>query len=156
MDHDRQPIIQSETQAAKKAFVAEKTLALVGMPRKRGFGRNLFAHLRQAGYKVHPINAQADSIDGEPCYRRLDDLPEPVRAVVTVVPPAETEKIVEDCGRLGIGRIWMQQGSESAAAIARCRDLGIAVVAGECLIMYTEGGFPHSLHRLIWKLIGKY
>jgi hypothetical protein len=50
----------------------------------------------------------------------------------------------------------MQQGSESPAAVARCKDLGIAVVAGECLIMHTEGGFPHSVHRLIWKMLGRY
>jgi uncharacterized protein len=156
MNHHRESETRSDTQAAKKAFVAEKTLALVGVPRKRGFGKQLFAHLKRTGYKVLPVNAQADSIDGERCYRRLDDLPEPVGAVVTVVPPAETEKIVETCGRLGIGRIWMQQGSESPTAVARCRDLGIAVVAGECLIMHTEGGFPHSMHRLIWRLMGKY
>jgi predicted CoA-binding protein len=156
MSFDQPSDTQADKQAAKTAFVAEKTLALVGLPRTRGFGKQLFSHLRRTGYKVLPVNAQADSIDGERCYRRLDDLPEPVRAVVTVVPPAETEKIVEDCGRLGIRRIWMQQGSESTAAVARCQALGIAVVAGECLIMHTEGGFPHSVHRLIWKMLGRY
>lgn len=156
MHETRQSDTQADPQAVKNAFVAEKTLALVGFPRKQGFGKQLFAHLKRTGYKVLPINAQADAIDGEPCYRRLAELPEPVRAVVTVVPPAETEKIVEDCGRLGIRSIWMQQGSESPAAVARCRELGIAVVAGECLIMYTQGGFPHSLHRLIWKMLGRY
>jgi predicted CoA-binding protein len=79
-----------------------------------------------------------------------------VGGVVAVVPPAETEKIVEDCGRLGIRRVWMQQGSESPKAIERCRALGIAAVSGECLIMYTNPGFPHTIHRFIWKVLGKY
>lgn len=142
--------------ADSRDFVAEKTLAVVGVPRERGFGKQLFAHLKRKGYKVLPVNAKADSIDGERCYRRLDDLPEPVGGVVTVVPPAETEKIVEDCARLGIRRVWMQQGSESSAAVERCRALGISAVAGQCLIMHTDAGFPHSVHRLIWKMIGKY
>jgi hypothetical protein len=140
----------------KEAFVAEKTLAVVGVSRSRGFGNRLHAHLKQKGYKVFPVNAQADSVEGQPCYRRLDDLPEPVGAVVTVVPPAETEKVVEDCGRLGIRRVWMQQGSESAKAVERCRALGISAVAGECLIMHTNPGFPHTLHRFVWKMLGKY
>ena len=140
----------------KQIFVAEKTLAIVGVSRKRGFGKQLFSHLKRKGYKVLAVNAQADSIDGEPCYRGLDNLPEPVGGVVTVVPPAETEKVVEDCGRLGIRRVWMQQGSESKAAVERCRALGISAVAGECLIMHTNPGFPHSIHRLIWKVLGKY
>jgi len=140
----------------KEAFVAEKTLAVVGVSRGRGFGNHVYSHLKKKGYKVLPVNAQADSIDGEPCYRSLADLPEPVGGVVTVVPPAETEKIVEECGRLGVRRVWMQQGSESAKAVERCRALGIASVAGECLIMHTNPGFPHSIHRFIWKVLGKY
>lgn len=142
--------------ATTEAFVASKTLAVVGVSRSRGFGNSLLKHLTKRGYKVFPVNAQADSVEGRPCYRRLDDLPEPVDGVVTVVPPAETEKIVGDCARLGIGRVWMQQGSESDAAVALCRDKGIAEVHGTCLIMHTDGGFPHSLHRLVWKLLGKY
>jgi len=141
----------------KEAFALAKTLAVVGVSRsKAGFGRSLFSHLKRKGYRVYPVNAQADAVDGERCFHRLDDLPEIVEGVVTVVPPSATEKVVEDCGRLGIRRVWMQQGSESPSAIARCRDLGIATVAGECLIMHTGGGFPHSVHRLIWKALGKY
>lgn len=145
-----------QDKSVRTAFAELETLAVVGVSRKAGFGRTLFAHLKRKGYRVFPVNRQADTLDGEPCYRRLDDLPEAVQGVVTVVPPAETEAIVEDCGRLGIPRVWMQQGSASQAAVARCRALGIAVVADECLIMHSEGGFPHSVHRLIWKVLGKY
>jgi uncharacterized protein len=140
----------------KEAFVAEKTLAVVGVSRSRGFGNTLFAHLKKKGYKVLPVNAEADRVEGETCYKSLADLPEPVGGVVTVVPPAQTEKIVEDCGRLGILRVWMQQGSESAKAVECCRTLGITAVAGECLIMHTSPSFPHSIHRFIWKMLGKY
>ena len=141
---------------AAEAFVASKTLALVGVSRTRGFGNRLLKHLTKGGYKVFPVNAQADQVEGQPCYRSLDDLPEPVDGVVTVVPPAETERLVGDCARLGIGRVWMQQGSESDAAVALCRDKGIDEVHGACLIMHTNSGFPHSLHRWVWKLLRKY
>jgi hypothetical protein len=140
----------------KEAFVAEKTLAIVGVSRTRGFGNTLFKHLKRKGYRVFPVNAQADSVEGEPCFHRLDDVPEPVGGVVTVVPPAETEKVAADCVRLGIRRMWMQQGSESKAAIALCHDKGISEVHGECLIMHTSAGFPHSLHRWLWKKLGRY
>lgn len=140
----------------KEAFVAEKSLAIVGVSRTRGFGNTLFKHLKRKGYRVFPVNARAETVEGEPCYRRLDDLPEPVGGVVTVVPPAETEKVAQDCARLGIRRMWMQQGSESPAAIALCRDRGITEVHGECLLMHTAAGFPHSIHRWVWKRLGRY
>ena len=140
----------------KEDFVAEKSLAIVGVSRTRGFGNTLFKHLKHQGYRVFPVNAQAEEVEGERCFRRLDDLPEPVGGVVTVVPPAETEKVAADCARLGIRRMWMQQGSESPAAVALCREKGISAVHGECLIMHTAAGFPHSVHRWIWKKLGRY
>lgn len=141
---------------ASDTFVAEKTLALVGVSRTHGFGNTLFRHLLRKGYRVFPVNAAADTVEGQPCYRRLDDLPEPVGGVVTVVPPAQTEHVVADCVRLGIRKVWMQQGSESGAAVKLCQDHGIASVAGACLLMHTDAGFPHSLHRWLWKRLGKY
>jgi len=142
--------IQSE------AFVAQKNLAVVGVSRTRGFGNTLFRHLKRKGFRVFPVNAEADTVEGERCYRRLDDLPEVVQGVVTVVPPAQTQRVVDDCARLGIAHIWMQQGSESEAAIALCREKGIAEVHGACLLMHTGAEFPHSIHRWLWKKLGKY
>jgi predicted CoA-binding protein len=141
--------------AESEAFVAQKTLAVVGVSRTRGFGNNLFRHLKQRGYRVFPVNSQADTVEGERCFRRLDDLPEKVAGVVTVVPPAQTRNVVEDCARLNIRHVWMQQGSESDAAIALCREQGISEVHGACLLMHTGAGFPHSVHRWIWRLLGK-
>jgi predicted CoA-binding protein len=141
---------------ASDEFVAQKTLALVGVSRTRGFGNSLFRHLQRRGYRVFPINSQADTVEGQRCYRRLEDLPEPVAGVVAVVPPAQTKTIVEDCARLGIKHIWMQQGAESDEAVALCREKGIAAVSGQCLLMHTDAGFPHSVHRWLWKMLGKY
>jgi predicted CoA-binding protein len=140
----------------KEAFIAQKTIAIVGVSRTRGFGNTLFRHMKKSGYRVFPINAQAETVEGERCFKRLDELPESVGGVVTVVPPAETEKVIEDCARLGISRVWMQQGSESKTAIERCREKGIAAVHSECLLMHTGAGFPHSLHRWVFKMMGRY
>lgn len=142
--------------AESEAFVAQKALAVVGVSRTRGFGNRLYRHLKQKGYRVFPVNSQTDTLEGERCFRRLDDLPDKVGGVVTVVPPAQAKNVVEDCARLGIGHVWMQQGSESDAAIALCREKGISEVHGACLLMHTDGGFPHSLHRWLWRRLGKY
>ena len=56
-----------------------------------------------------------------------------------------------------IKNIWMQQGSEAKDAINFCKDNGIDVVHGECILMFAEPvSSIHSLHRWINKLIGKY
>ena len=140
----------------KAAFIAEKTIALVGASSQRGFGNTIFRELRKKGYRVLPLSTTADSVDGERCYRSLDELPEPVGGVLTVVPPQVTERIVPECARLGIRRIWMQQGSESPEAIRLCTEHGLAAVHHACILMYVQPTFPHSWHGWFWRLIGKY
>jgi predicted CoA-binding protein len=78
-----------------------------------------------------------------------------VGGVLIVVPPAQTEKVVRLAAEAGIPRVWMQQGSESEAAVKFCRENGIAEVHGECIMMYAgQAGF-HKFHRWMWKLFGK-
>jgi predicted CoA-binding protein len=59
-----------------------------------------------------------------------------VDGVVSVVPPEETEKLIRAAHAAGVRRIWMQPGAESASAVALARSLGMAVVAGECIMLY--------------------
>jgi predicted CoA-binding protein len=46
-----------------------------------------------------------------------------------------TEKILEDCQKIGIKKIWMQSGSESQKAIEFCRRNKIDFLAGTCIIL---------------------
>jgi predicted CoA-binding protein len=79
-----------------------------------------------------------------------------VGGVVVVLPPSATEKLVRDAAEAGIKRVWLQQGSESAAAIQYCENSGIAVVHGHCMLMFAEPvGLLHRIHRGIWRLIGR-
>lgn len=139
----------------KEEFVAEKSLAIVGVSRTRGFGNLALKELRAKGYEVVPVNAKAETVEGERCFKSLDELPKTVGGVITVVPPAQTEKVVEDCVRLGIKRVWMQQGSESPAAIKLCEEKGIPAVHGACVMMYAQPAGFHKFHAFVWKLLGK-
>jgi len=79
-----------------------------------------------------------------------------VGGVVVCVPPARTEQVVRDAHRAGIRRVWMQQGAESQAAIRFCEESGIALVHGECILMFAEpAALFHRVHRWIWRLLGR-
>lgn len=128
-------------------FLSRKRIAIVGVSRSRGFGNTIMRTLMDRGYDVVPINANADSVEGRTCFRSLLQVPEPVEAVVSVVPPLQTLNVVDDCVRLGIKNLWMQQGSESNEAIARAESAGIAVVHHACIIMYAGPTGIHKFHR---------
>jgi len=140
---------------AKQAFLAEKRIAVVGVSRTSGFGNIAFRELTKKGYQVYGVNRNAATAEGVTCYRSLDELPEPVGAVLAVVPPAETEKVVSDCARLGIKRIWMQQGAQSAEAVRLCNEAGISEVHGACILMYADPTSVHRFHRWVWGILGK-
>ena len=106
-------------------------------------------------YQVYPVNSQADTVEGEKCYRSLDELPGPVGGVLTVVPKAEARKVVEDCARLGIKKVWLQQGSESPEAIKLCEEKGISVAHHACIMMYAQPKGFHAFHHFVWKVVGK-
>ena len=74
------------------------------------------------------------------------------RALI-IVPRSETENVVNDAARLGISHIWIQQGAESEKAVNFCKENGIKVIPGECILMFAEPTvFYHRLHRWIWNL----
>lgn len=136
-------------------FVAEKRIAVVGVSRTRGFGNIALRELRKKGYQVYPVNANADEVDGLRCYRQLDDVPGPPPAVLAVIPPAETEKLVGECVRLGVKKLWMQQGSESEAAIRAAEAAGLSVVHHACVLMYARPTGAHRWHAAWQRLTGR-
>jgi predicted CoA-binding protein len=145
------------SRAVVEEFLAQRTLAVVGASRdEKKFGNKVYKDLIRKGYNTYPVNPNAEEIEGQPCYPDLAALPEAVDGVVFVVPPAQTERVVREVAKLGISRVWMQQGSESEDAIRWCEENGISVVAGECILMFAEPAeFYHRAHRWVWGVLGK-
>ena len=145
------------SKVAVEELLEQSSLAVVGVSRNRmKFGNRIFVDLRRKGYRTFAVNPNADIIGDDPCYPSLAALPEKVGGVVLVVPPQETEKTVRDVADLGIRRVWMQQGSESPAAIDFCQENDISVVAGECILMFAKPVESiHRIHHWIWRLLGK-
>ncbi len=145
------------TREAIQEFLNQKTLAIVGMSRsEKKFSSMLYKNLKAKGYRLFAVNPNTVSIQGEACFDSLKSLPQKVDGVVIVVPPNQTEKVVKDAISLGINNIWIQQGAESAEAIDFCKRNEINVIHNQCILMFAEpSGFPHKLHRHVWRVLGK-
>ncbi|MEM2622281.1 MAG: CoA-binding protein, partial [Candidatus Nezhaarchaeales archaeon] len=110
--------------------------AVVGASRDpQKYGYQVYRDLKSAGYKVYPVNPNAQEVLGDKCYPSLKELPAKPDVVVTVVPPQVTELVVEECKELGVRKIWMQPGSESERAVEYCEKNNIAVVHGACIMI---------------------
>src|SRR5512135_1762147 len=109
-------------------FLSQRRLALVGISRSGGgFGNVILKELREKGYQVFPVHPEAATIAGQACAPSVLKLREKVGGVVLVVPPPVTDKVVREVVEAGIPRVWMQQGSESPAAIRYCEENKVGV-----------------------------
>ena len=125
-------------------FLAQRRIAVAGVSRKAaGHGGNyVYTTLRKRGYEVFAVNPNADTVEGDPCYRDLASIPGGVDGVVIATNPAATGSVVDECVRLGIHRVWMHRsfggGSVDEAAVKTGRAAGITVIAGACPLMFGD------------------
>ena len=129
----------SEQQSLISDFVSRRVWAVVGAshdPRK--FGYQVFRSLRDAGYRVYPVNPKGGELDGVQVYRSLAELPELPEVINIVVPPGVTEQVVREAHELGLARVWMQPGAESEASIRYCHEHGMQVVERACAMVWKR------------------
>jgi uncharacterized protein len=147
------------TKAMVDDFLAQKTLAIVGVSRdnkKVHFGNSAYKDLSAKGYKMFIVHPSGEMIEGQQSYPSLKSLPDKVGGVLVVVPPAQAEKVVQEAHEAGINQIWLQQGAESQVAIQYGQDNGMNVVYGKCIMMFAQPmAFFHKPHRWVMGLLGQ-
>ena len=118
-------------------FLSGKVFAVAGASQDRAkYGNKVLRCYLQNGRRAIAVNPRLTDVEGAPCVKDLASLPEPVHGLSIITPPPVTERLVETAHAAGITRIWMQPGAESERAIERCRELGIALIAGgPCLLV---------------------
>lgn len=141
-----------------ESFLKLKNIAVIGVSSKsKGFGVAVYNHLKDNGYTVFAVNKNGGYSGNIKLYNTLAMIDQKVDGIITVVPPSETEIVLQEANELGIKNIWMQQGSESVNALEFCKENNINVVHNECIMMFVEPVKSiHSFHRWINKIVGKY
>jgi len=99
------------------------------------FGHQIFKSLMTEGYSVYGINPKGGEVLNKKIYKSINEIGVIPDLVITAVKPEVTEKIIEECGKLGIKEIWMQPGSESDKAITAAKDLGMSVTHHACIML---------------------
>lgn len=148
-------------------FLAQKTVAVVGVSDRRETGCNMtYRRFKRAGYTVWPVNPRLSEFDGSPCYPDLTSIPERPQAAFILAKPEVTEQVVRECVDLGIRHVWMHcmmgtkpglvtsLTSVSQPAVELCRENGISVIPGACPNQFLNPDIGHGLMRIIWRALG--
>jgi predicted CoA-binding protein len=118
-------------------FLESTAYGVVGAsPRRHKYGNKVLRCYQQNGRVAIPVNPRESEVEGAACVATVLELPDDVKSISVITPPAVTERIVVDAIRRGIENVWMQPGAESDAAVEACRSAGINVIAdGSCVLV---------------------
>ena len=111
-----------------------RTIAVVGL--SADWHRPSFfvaKYLQEHGYRVIPVNPRYESILGEPCYPRLEDIPEKVDMVDVFRRTEDVGPIADSAIAIGAKCLWQQIGVKDEAAAARARAAGLDAVMDRCV-----------------------
>lgn len=129
---------------AIEAFFKSPAFGVVGASEDRSKFGNKVLRCYLDNHKVAvPVNPKAAIVEGIPCVASVADLPGNVKSISIITPPKITEQVVEAAIAKGITGIWMQPGAESAAAVERCKQAGINVIADHSCILVVLGFSDH-------------
>ena len=111
-----------------------KTIAVVGLsPNVSRPSYGVSAAMQGFGFRVIPVHPAAKEILGEKVYPNLASVPEPID-LVNVFRSAEfIDEIVDECLRLGLKRLWIQEGIVNELAAARALAGGMTVIMDRCI-----------------------
>jgi uncharacterized protein len=115
---------------------ATRTIAVVGLsPRKHRDSLRVARYLQRQGYRIIPVNPNADEVLGEKSYPSLQEVPEQIDLVDVFRRPEFVADVARDAVEIGAKAIWMQIGvvNEEAARIAS--EAGLKVVMDRCLMV---------------------
>jgi predicted CoA-binding protein len=118
-----------------------RTIAVVGLsPDPFRPSHGVAEYMQARGYRIIPVNPNADRVLGERSYPDLESIPEPVDMVNIFRRSELVGPVVESAIRIGAKSVWMQEGVVNQAAADAARAAGIEVVMDRCLMV------EHRLH----------
>lgn len=114
----------------------DTTVAVVGAtdhPAK--FGGRIYRDLKRKGFRVFAVNPTRATVDGDPCYPSLADLPEAPTIVDFVVPPSRTLRGLEQCVELGYTTVWIQPGAADPEVVAFVEAHDLTGLVDACIMI---------------------
>jgi len=128
------PFSNPGTEEIRQLLREVHTIAIVGLsPNESRPSFGVARGLQRKGYRIIPVRPLVDEVLGEKAYPDLESLPDLPDIVDVFRAPAHVPAIVDSCIRLGIKRLWLQDGVVHEEAAQKAQAAGIMVVMNRCM-----------------------
>jgi acetate---CoA ligase (ADP-forming) len=132
--------------AAARAFLAPRSVAVIGASRRRGtVGAEILHNLLAAEFQgvVYAVNPHADVVQSLPGYGSIGDIGAPVDLAVVVVPADSVVAVAHECAAAevrallvisaGFGEAGEEGARRQRELVEVCRESGMRLVGPNCL-----------------------
>lgn len=117
----------------------DTSFAVVGATDRPGkYGGIIYRDLKRKGFKVYAVNPYRDTVDGDPCWASVSQLPEKPTMAVLVVPAKRGLEVLEDSANAGVDNIWVQPGASSPELVQALEEGGFNHVVDQCVMVKTR------------------
>lgn len=111
-----------------------RSIAVVGLsPQTNRPSFHVAQALQGFGYRIIPVRPLVEEVLGERAHPDLESLPERPDIVDVFRAAEHVPAIVDSCIRLGIKRLWLQDGVIHEEAALRAQQAGMIVVMDRCM-----------------------
>jgi predicted CoA-binding protein len=128
---------------SERLALPDPLIAIVGATDDRHkYGSIIYRDLKRKGYRVAAVNPRRDTVDGDPSYHTLAELPETPDIVNVVVPPSQTMGVLDAAASIPDAAVWIQPGAADSAVRQRAEELGIPTLIDACIMVETRSVLP--------------
>lgn len=121
-----------------------KRIALLGVSSRPDMpSYEVAKYLQSQGYQLIPVNKHDDAILGFPTVQSLADISGTVDVLAVFLDTGAPPAIKDDAKRLAVQAIWAQPGCSNEVRAA-CRDTGLPVYAGQCIMRDHKRLLAHA------------
>ncbi|MFF2093548.1 CoA-binding protein [Paenibacillus sp. NPDC058174] len=118
----------------KELLQESNVIAVVGLSEKPDRVSYMVSEAMKAkGYRIIPINPNAETILGEKSYPSLRDIPEKVDIVNVFRRPEHTPPVAEEAVAIGAKTLWLQLGIANDEAARIAAEGGLNVIMDRCI-----------------------
>ncbi len=134
------PFANPEPEEIKALLKSVKTIAVVGFSPKPGrASHNIARRMQGFGFRIIQVGPGISEGLGEKAYPDLASVPERIDLANVFRSGNHVPAVLDQCLRLGIKNVWMQEGAEHEESAERARAAGMTVVMGRCIMRdYTR------------------
>jgi predicted CoA-binding protein len=129
-----------EPEQIRALLKSVKTIAVVGFsPKPARPSHSIARRMQSFGFRIIPVRPGISEGLGEKAYPGLASVPDRIDLVNVFRASEYVPEVVDECLRLGLKNIWMQENIWNEEAAARARAGGMTVVMDRCVMRdYTR------------------